>query len=429
MSIWWKIEAQTDDDAFTIFETMNDRGVNLSQTDMLKGYLLANINANEHEEMQDWKSEANDVWRNIIRELADLYDNADEDFFKTWLRAKYAERTRERKKDAKNQDYELINRYHRWTRDNRKRIGLEWSADYQELIVRKLKGFSRLFVDMQRASWTETTGQEALFYNRHNNFTLQYLLALAPLQLDDDEATAVRKIRLVTTFADIFLVRRMAHMRRSGYSTLQYTMFNLTKRIRDTTIDNLRDILLETLNKEHEQFQRISRGDWSYHLNSHSRNNIRYMLTRMTAYIERECGKNTTFSNIMWDSKGRRVEIEHIWANHFERHLDEFNDPTEFQRHRNMFGALVLLPRGTNQSFRDMPYECKLPHYLEQNQLAASLHPQTYQNNPNFTKFVQQSGLPFVPHERFDREALQQRKQLYRQICEQIWSPQRLEEI
>ena len=30
--------------AFTIFETMNDRGVNLSQTDMLKGYLLAHIN-------------------------------------------------------------------------------------------------------------------------------------------------------------------------------------------------------------------------------------------------------------------------------------------------------------------------------------------------------------------------------------------------
>ncbi len=34
-----EIEAQSDDDAFTIFETMNDRGVNLSQADMLKGYL------------------------------------------------------------------------------------------------------------------------------------------------------------------------------------------------------------------------------------------------------------------------------------------------------------------------------------------------------------------------------------------------------
>ena len=76
-----------------------------------------------------------------------------------------------------------------------------------------------------------------------------------------------------------------------------------------------------------------------------------------------------------------------------------------------------------------MPYEDKLPHYLKQNLLAASLHPQTYQNNPNFTNFVKRSGLPFEPHERFDKAALQQRKQLYRQICEQIWNPDRLKEI
>ncbi len=38
-----EITAYSDDDAYTIFETMNDRGLSLSPTDMLKGYLLANI--------------------------------------------------------------------------------------------------------------------------------------------------------------------------------------------------------------------------------------------------------------------------------------------------------------------------------------------------------------------------------------------------
>ncbi len=37
-----EITAYSDDDAYTIFETMNDRGLSLSPTDMLKGYLLAN---------------------------------------------------------------------------------------------------------------------------------------------------------------------------------------------------------------------------------------------------------------------------------------------------------------------------------------------------------------------------------------------------
>ena len=38
-----EITAYSDDDAYTIFETMNDRGLSLSPTEMLKGYLLTNI--------------------------------------------------------------------------------------------------------------------------------------------------------------------------------------------------------------------------------------------------------------------------------------------------------------------------------------------------------------------------------------------------
>jgi Protein of unknown function DUF262 len=51
-----QITAYSDDDAYTIFETMNDQGMSLSPTDMLKGYLLANIN-----DPAD-KAAANDLW-------------------------------------------------------------------------------------------------------------------------------------------------------------------------------------------------------------------------------------------------------------------------------------------------------------------------------------------------------------------------------
>lgn len=37
-----EITAYSDSDAYTIFETMNDRGLSLTPADMLKGYLLAN---------------------------------------------------------------------------------------------------------------------------------------------------------------------------------------------------------------------------------------------------------------------------------------------------------------------------------------------------------------------------------------------------
>ena len=60
-----QITAYNDDDAYAIFETMNDRGLKLTPADMLKGYLLAN--------MEDGKprTKANDLWRKRLRALED----------------------------------------------------------------------------------------------------------------------------------------------------------------------------------------------------------------------------------------------------------------------------------------------------------------------------------------------------------------------
>src|SRR5690606_16631891 len=60
-----QITAYNDDDAYAIFETMNDRGLKLTPADMLKGYLLAN--------MEDGKprSKANDLWRKRLHALDD----------------------------------------------------------------------------------------------------------------------------------------------------------------------------------------------------------------------------------------------------------------------------------------------------------------------------------------------------------------------
>ena len=54
-----EITAYADADAYTIFETMNDRGLSLSNTDMLKGYLLASITdatkrAEANKEIKQW---------------------------------------------------------------------------------------------------------------------------------------------------------------------------------------------------------------------------------------------------------------------------------------------------------------------------------------------------------------------------------------
>ena len=79
-----EIEAYNDDDAYSIFETMNDRGLSLSLPEMLKGYLLANIRD------EDVQREVNTLWKQHTQSLKELGKDEDVDFFKNWLRARYA---------------------------------------------------------------------------------------------------------------------------------------------------------------------------------------------------------------------------------------------------------------------------------------------------------------------------------------------------
>jgi len=42
-----------------------------------------------------------------------------------------------------------------------------------------------------------------------------------------------------------------------------------------------------------------------------------------------------------------KYEVEHIWARHYERHLDEFASESDFERYRNYIGGLLLLPKNS----------------------------------------------------------------------------------
>ncbi len=97
-----EITAYSDKDAYTIFETMNDRGLSLTPADMLKGYLLANITDT------DRRNAASGVWKERVGALIDIGKDEDADAIKSWLRSQHAQNIRERKRGAVPQDFDLI---------------------------------------------------------------------------------------------------------------------------------------------------------------------------------------------------------------------------------------------------------------------------------------------------------------------------------
>lgn len=411
------ITAHSDDDAYLIFETMNDRGLSLSPTDMLKGYLLANITD------PDKRSRANDHWKARSQELLNRAPEVPADALKAWLRSQYATKIRERRTNARPEDFDRIGtEFHRWLREAAAGIGLTRSDDFYRFIERDFDFYSRRYMRVLDASEHIVDGLEHVAYNADHGFTLQNMLLLAPLTPDDSDEASLLKMRLVARFVDILLARRIWNARSTAYSTMQYAMFLVMRDIRRLDPVALAERLVEILGKERETFS----TNENLSLHQQNRYALHRILARMTTYVETESGQPNRYVEYARGSGKQRCEIEHIWANKPEEHEDEFDSGADFADRRNVFGALLLLPKSFNASYGALPYEKKLPQYDSQNLLARSLHPLCYQNNPGFLRFVKLSGLPFRPHEHFKTADLAERHKLYGQIAERLWDPQEM---
>lgn len=112
-----EIAATTEQDAHKVFVTMNDRGLSLRSTEMLKGYLLSEIQSDPVREAM------NSIWKDTALSLKKEDDKGDETFIKAWLRAHYADTIRETKAGAVNKDFDIIGGpFHKWVRDMRYRL-------------------------------------------------------------------------------------------------------------------------------------------------------------------------------------------------------------------------------------------------------------------------------------------------------------------
>lgn len=406
--------------ALEIFESMNDRGLQLSNMDMLKSYLLSRIAAPDRIE------KANAIWKAFVIDLQDAQKNGDAEFLKTYLRAKYALTVRESGKGTSPRHYEdITTAFHKWVREQVEPTGNVDSADraplrlssqdeFENFVTVELNVQARRYIKLLKVSQTHTPGWEHVYFNATNDFTLQYMLALAVSELSDDDETFRQKVSLIAKFIDLMVARRMVNFKRRGYSMMYRPMFQLAKQLRGKTLDEIREILAERASNLEESFEAIQ----GFSLTNMNKPDVYYLLARMTSWLENE-GSDRYFKS---GSAKDPFEVEHVWANKFERHTNEFASELEFLQARNQFGALLLLPKSFNASFGALPYVEKAPHYLMQNALAQTLVNGLGKHNPNLAKKADLLDEEFVGYPNsFAKEDVKQRQDLYRNICERIW--------
>jgi hypothetical protein len=422
-----EIRAASDEDAYTIFETMNDRGLSLSPLDMLKGYLLAKIDD------VGQRNEAARVWRERMEALRKLGKDEDTDAVKAWLRARYANSVRQRATGAQNQDFERIGtEFHRWVGEHAESLGLRQGADFFRFVCEEMAFYTRQYERIRLASNKPEPGLEPVYHVACFNFSLQYPLLLAPLRVSDPPALVQRKLRAVAIFLDILLARRAVNSLSMTYGAMSYAAFLILRDIRGKGLEELVPVLKARLEEQGCDFDgtadRKRNGFTGFGLNQWSKRYIKVLLARMTAHLEAASGVHSQSSDFLVDGRGR-FEIEHILADHPERHTAEFPTPAEFAEWRNRFGGLLLLPKTFNASYGDLPYAEKRAHYVTQNVLARSLHEQCYAHHPGFLAYIAQEGLPFSALPQFGRAELEQRQQLYRLLADRVWDPAQLQRV
>jgi uncharacterized protein with ParB-like and HNH nuclease domain len=410
--VFVEILAYTDENAYTIFETMNDRGLNLSPTEMLKGYLLTHIKEQEQVE------ELNLIWKNKISNLHKHSVQEDLEFIRAWLRSQYADTIRSGSRGAENEDFERIGtRFHTWVKDNHKKIKLNKSESYYFFIKGDFEFYSSVYERIKEYEAKYTPGVERLYLSSYWGIasSLSYPLLMASINKLDDEDTIMQKLNSVATFIDILIITRAVNYKGNTQSFLRYIIYSLVKEIRNKPLDELRSILKETLSSSKENFNQLEKFEFT----NSNKKFIHYLMARCILYVERSMykHKDVNMNTLMAIRKQSRFVITPIVFD-YNNHFDNFTSEDIFNITEKKLGNYLLIPNPIAIEFRSNNEASKISKVAKEYSLTQSLSHTFYNNLPD-NDYLYQLG--FRPFTNF-KETIDNRTNSLNTLIKEIWN-------
>ncbi|MDY6070814.1 MAG: DUF262 domain-containing protein [Bacilli bacterium] len=398
--IFSKVWTNSDEFAYVIFETMNDRGLSLTQVEMLRSYLLANID--DSGKRKKAMADFDDLIKRLMSIKLSSKSKAEFEFFKLYFRGHYAEDLSQGK-NAHSDFVRIGKEFHRWFSDNDNKLGLSSSDDYVGFI-KKLVYFGNVYEKISSIiQKRDTANYLYLIVNSDYNFTLQYALLISAIKFEDSDDVVEEKIKIVSKYITKVLTWKTWNHEMISQSAMEAPVYQLCKDIRDLDAAKLREVLNNDPLKHPDL-------DNAPVLNQQIKHRLLVMLSLITEIVGRESNESDYLLN------KPDMEVEHIWSNHYDQHTDEFDNETDFATARNTIGDLLVLPKSFNASYNDDPYENKMEQYFSQNILAQTLNKKKYENAPGFAKFMERSKIAFKSYDSFKKDAIAERTELYKSI-------------
>ncbi|MFM7571988.1 MAG: HNH endonuclease family protein [Snowella sp.] len=322
----------------------------------------------------------------------------------------------------------INNSPNRWARENAQRLKWDTENVIISLIEDEFKHFSHIYTLILKRSSRFDPVFDIIHYNYIADFSWQVTILLSSIRLDDDDNEVSRKMRILSKYIDFWLVSRFANGKRVQASDNQ-ELFELTINIRNMDFDTLKDYLIKKVDSSELHILGGKKGKKGgireLSLNNYTKKGIKYILARISEFIERSSTEEDT-TWLSWFM--HKADIEHIVEDNYERYTADYYSKDDFKSYRNKIGALILLESGKNKSLKDRPFSYKKNFYLR-GLFARSLCEKAYIHETGFRNFITKNGFDFKPYEKFGIEEIDERTDLIAQIAEYIWNRDRIIEI
>lgn len=422
-----EIDTPSDDEAHTIFLTMNDRGLSLNSAEMMKAYIIQQVaEADRIEVNRKWQDNINRIKNASSYDTSGMVNTQDVEFISIWLRAKYANSMRDTKRGAKDEDYELLgDKFHTWVRNNaRTAMGLVKPKDYKKFVLTEMTRVTDIYLLMKGYGSKLTPGYEEVFYNANRDLSYQTMLAIAAIKNDDTDDIVKKKIQMTAKFVDDFATIRILNFKKVNWNTNKYLLFHVMRDIRNEDCKTIGMVYVRTLRRMDVTVEGITR----FSLNRFSGRYMLHILARFTSYVNVLMGNPSHFEEYVERKRqGNTYDIEHILPDKYEDYEDSFTDYEDFESTRNQIGNLILLTRDKNRSYQAMKYSEKVQKYAGDNILAQALNDTAYTNNPKFLTVVNKYGFHAIPD--FSKQSIADRAEIYLRMASDIWNPDAIREI
>lgn len=416
-----EIVTPSEQEAHTIFITMNDRGLSLNSAEMMKAFVLNEVSDEDKLEVNaKWQELVNKIKSASESEQSGVVNTADVEFISLWLRGNYSTSLREGKKDAEDKDYELLGeKFHEWVRQNaKKKMGLIQSKDYKEFVLKEMSQMVELYLDIKKYSKKLTVGFENVFYNANRDLNYQTLLMISAIDKDDEPLIVDKKIKLIAKFVDIFSSNRILNFKKANFNTNKVFLFKVLVNIRNKGVKEIAIVLTKALKDAHVGWDKFEELNYE---NQFFKRYTLHFLARFASYINIQMDNPSEFDMYVDRNTKNPFDIEHILPDMYSDYTEGFTDERDFNTARHNIGNLLILTKDKNRSYQEMKFDSKVQKYLGDNVVfAKAMNSLFHENNPHFIPLAKKYGIK--PYDKMDKNSIRERAESYLNIAKDIWN-------